>query len=180
MNSKTKIQLLLAERNGVADTAIRDVIESLDDVDLAWDVHDSSEVLDLIEKTHPDVALLSHNLMHTHILTVLSAMVDKSSRTKILVISMHNDSRFALRMIEAGASGYVLANRIYEELGNAMKIILSGRIYLSSGIAGLDREDRSNDKDLDDLLHARSDKSGVPKEAANEIPQNDAVSEKEI
>lgn len=134
--------LLLVAEQGVADAAMRDVIASIEGVNLAWDVQDIPEALRLIEQAHPDAALFSHSLMAAKLLATIRATADKSSRTKILVVSMHNDSRFALRAIEAGASGYMFQDRAFEELAEALRSILSGRTYLSPGIAGQARVER--------------------------------------
>ena len=138
------INLLLAEKNGVARTAIREVIKSLVDVVLAWDVQEFSDVLLRIEEVHPDVVLLSQDLMMTDLLATLRTIIESSPHTKVLVISMHNDSRFALRTLEAGAAGYMLQDRAFEELENAVKTIMAARTYLSPGIAGLDRTEKTN------------------------------------
>jgi DNA-binding NarL/FixJ family response regulator len=140
-NAPVRVRVLLAGGNGAAGAAMRDVVKSLANIDFAWDVHDASEALRLVEQMHPDVALFSHSLMSAGLLTTIRSSANESASTKILVISMHNDSRFALRMIEAGASGYMLEDRAVEELANAVKTIMSGRTYLSPGIAGMARDD---------------------------------------
>lgn len=136
-NTGTMLNLLLVAEDGAAGAAMRDVIESLAEVDVPWDVREISEVLRLTAQMHPDIVLLSHSLLREGLLAVIRASASRSSRTKILVISVHNDSRLALRAIEAGASGYVLQDRIFEELAIAVRTIMSGRTYLSPGIAGV-------------------------------------------
>lgn len=138
--------LLLVAQQGAADAAMRDVIASIEGVNLAWDVQEIAEALRLIEETHPDAALFSHSLMASELLSTIRATADRSSRTKILVVSMHNDSRFALRAIEAGASGYMFQDRAFEELGEALKSILAGHTYLSPGIAGRARAERTDEE----------------------------------
>jgi DNA-binding NarL/FixJ family response regulator len=149
--ARTRVKVLLAEANGPAGAAIRDVIKSIVGVDLVWDARETSEALRFIGETHPDVALFSHSLMKSQLLTTIRATAAKSLHTRILVISMHNDSRFALRTIEAGASGYMLGDRAFEELGAAVNVIVSGRTYLSPGIAGMGHgEDGGNRGATDD------------------------------
>lgn len=137
LSTALTVEVLLAEGTGPADAAIRDVIKADTGLTLAWDVHETAEAVRLIDQEHPQAALFSHSLMKTHLLTTIRATSDKSPPTKILVISTHNDSRFALRAIEAGASGYMLEDRAFEELAIAVKVMMAGRTYLSPGIAGM-------------------------------------------
>jgi DNA-binding NarL/FixJ family response regulator len=140
------VRVLLVDGNGPAGAAIRDVIESMADLDLAWDVHEIPEVLRLLERAHPDLILLSHSLMKSRLVTTVRAIAELSPSAKILLLSTHNDSRIALRTIEAGASGYMLTDRAFEELGNAVRTVMSGRTYLSPGIAGMERVIREGGK----------------------------------
>ena len=57
--------------------------------------------------------------------------------SKIIALSMHSDRRFVMKMLESGASGYLLKDSAFEELSMAIKTVLSGKTYLSPAIAGV-------------------------------------------
>ncbi len=131
---------MLAECAGIAGAAFHTVIASLPDVDLACDVKNPAEVLQGAEAVQPDLVLLSHALMRSEFLKVVREIRTRLPYTKVITTSTCNDSRMALRAIEAGASGYLLEDRAFEELGKAFRVVLSGWTYLSPGIAGLEKE----------------------------------------
>ena len=56
-------------------------------------------------------------------------------------MSLYSDSRYVLRALNAGASGYMLKDRAYEELAKAISVIASNKTYISPGIAGIVKEE---------------------------------------
>lgn len=136
---KSMVKVLLAEKEGPARQVLCDVIRGLAGSDLAWDVYDVDEALKVAGRECPDLMLLSHGLMGGRVAVTIRSIAERASGARILVLSNHNDSRLALRAVEAGASGYLLADRAYEELADAVRTVMAGRTYLSPGIAGKER-----------------------------------------
>lgn len=130
------LRLLLAAGKGPAGAAIKDVVTSLCDVQLLDHVEDIADVGSVTQRLQPDVLLLSQDCAGIGFIPAISEIVTGSSKTAVVVISMHNDSQFALRSIQAGARGYMLQDRAFDELGPAIETIMSGSVYLSPGIAG--------------------------------------------
>ena len=62
---------------------------------------------------------------------------ESGARSKVLALSMHSDSRYVKGMLHAGAAGYILKDCAAEELALAIQTVVSGRIYVSPGIAGV-------------------------------------------
>lgn len=131
--------LLLAEEHDAVGEAMRGVIASDRDLRFDWDLHAVADVLRVAEVEHPELLLLSHSMLRSDIAATVRAIKDRTPHSKIVVLSAHNDSRFALRAIEAGASGYLLQDRAFAELANAVSTVMADRTYLSPGIAGMER-----------------------------------------
>ena len=91
-------------------------------------------------KSSPDVVILEMNRLDASMMPLISSIRDKFGGSKILAVSSQRDSRLVLRMIHAGAIGYLIMERASEELAAAIQTVASGGIYLSPGIAGLTRE----------------------------------------
>jgi len=134
----TNRKVLLAERNEVVSPALRSVVGSIAGLDVAWNVREIQAVFRLIEQVQPDLILLSHSLLPSQFVVTIRAITRQSPNSKVLLLSSDNNSRFALRAIEAGASGYMLEDRAFEELALAIDTVMSGRTYLSPGIAGVE------------------------------------------
>ena len=88
-------------------------------------------------KHPPDVVITEIDRIDATMIPLIAAIHLKFGGTKILAVSGQRDSRLVLRIIHAGANGYLIMDRASEELAAAIKTIAAGGLYLSPGIAGL-------------------------------------------
>ena len=89
-------------------------------------------------KPPPDVIIAEMNRLDDRMMPLISSIRDKFGRSKILAVSGQRDSRLVLRMIHAGANGFMITDRAPEELAAAIETVAGGGLYLSPGIAGLE------------------------------------------
>lgn len=82
-------------------------------------------------------------------LDLLSHIRQHSSKTPVLILSMHPEEQYAIRALKAGAAGYLSKDSAPEELVKAVNRVLQGRKYISSSIA---------DKLFDELDQPNNDK----------------------
>jgi two-component system invasion response regulator UvrY len=68
-------------------------------------------------------------------LDVLKQLRSESVKTPVLILSMHPENQYALRVLKAGGNGYITKDCPRAEFLNAVKIILSGKKYISQNIA---------------------------------------------
>ena len=78
----------------------------------------------------------------------------------VLMVSIHSEEQYAVRVLKAGAAGYVSKDAATEELAKAVQLILQGRKYISSSMAQIIaqntvRPDKPADKDLHEFLSNR-------------------------
>jgi DNA-binding NarL/FixJ family response regulator len=92
---------------------------------------DGRAALDLVKRHKPDVLLLDMMLPTTDGLEVLRQV---ASETKVLAMSMRNDSGFVAEAFQGGARGYLVKEASSEELAKAVKAVAAGERYLSQGI----------------------------------------------
>jgi DNA-binding NarL/FixJ family response regulator len=89
-------------------------------------------------KHPPDVVIAELSRLDASMVPLISTIRDKFSGSKLLAVSAQQDSRLVLRIIHAGANGYMVTDRASEELAAAIKTITAGGMFLSPGIAGLE------------------------------------------
>jgi DNA-binding NarL/FixJ family response regulator len=63
-------------------------------------------------------------------------IVEEFPGTKVIALSMYSDEHMVLGMLEAGASGYLLKDQMFEELIIAIRTVLDNEVYLSPQIEG--------------------------------------------
>jgi DNA-binding NarL/FixJ family response regulator len=86
----------------------------------------------------PDVVIAEMDRLDASMMPLISAIRDKFGGSKLLAVSAQRDSRLVLRMIHAGANGFMITDHAPEELAGAIRTIAAGGMFLSPGIAGLE------------------------------------------
>ena len=88
-------------------------------------------------KRPPNVVIAEMSRLDADMISLIAAIRIKFGGSKILAVSSQRDSRLVLRVIHAGANGFMISDRASEELTAAIKTVVAGGLYLSPGIAGL-------------------------------------------
>ena len=79
----------------------------------------------------PDLVLLDLRLQDAHAFDLIRILHLKYPRIAILVLSQSDERLFAHKAIDSGARGYLMKQNAPLELGNAIRSVLAGEIYLS-------------------------------------------------
>jgi DNA-binding NarL/FixJ family response regulator len=86
----------------------------------------------------PDIVIAEMDRLDASMMPLISAIHGKFGGSKLLAVSAQRDSRLVLRIIHAGANGFMITDRAPEELAAAIRTIAAGGMFLSPGIAGLE------------------------------------------
>jgi two-component system invasion response regulator UvrY len=68
-------------------------------------------------------------------LEVLKQLRAESIKTPVLILSIHPENQYSLRVLKAGGDGYISKNCLHSDFINAVKIVLSGKKYMSNEMA---------------------------------------------
>ncbi len=93
------------------------------------------EALAHVQKELWDIALLDVTMPGPSGLDVLKQLKELQPSTRVLVLSMHPEDQYAVRVLKAGASGYLTKNTASEQVAEAVKKVLGGGTYVSSSLA---------------------------------------------
>jgi len=95
------------------------------------------EAVQLCSALLPDVVLMDISMPDLNGIEATRQIQKEHPETMIIGLSMHADHRFVTRMLKAGAVGYLLKDSAFEELARAIRVVKSGKIYLSTNISDL-------------------------------------------
>ncbi|NNG15636.1 MAG: response regulator transcription factor [Gemmatimonadales bacterium] len=98
-------------------------------------VHRGSDVLDEIERLSPDVALVDVSMPGQSGIDVARRMKKLGWRTKVIILTMHDDALFAVEALRADASGFVLKHSPRKVLLTAIEKALEGESYMDPAMA---------------------------------------------
>ena len=132
-----KIRILIADDHQMLRELLRHVLSSQIDWIIVGETGDGLQVLTLIESVAPHVVCMDINLPGMNGIEVTRTIVDKWPDIKVVALSAYTDQRHVLDMMNAGASAYVTKAEASTEVLNAIRAVLSGRIYLCPDVASV-------------------------------------------
>ena len=96
---------------------------------------DAAEAMEVIRKLEPDLAIVDLSLPGANGIELIKNIRAEFPRLPILVLSMHDESLYALRALRAGAEGYVMKHEAMTNVVRAIHEVFNGRPYLSPAMA---------------------------------------------
>jgi len=114
-------------------TIVREGLVSLlkDSYDIVGTVGDGPALVDAATRLRPDVIVTDLSMPGMSGLDVVARLAAEDIRSKVVVLTMHNDAELATRALRAGASGYLLKLSAGDELVTAIEQVLQGHVYLT-------------------------------------------------
>ena len=126
------ISLIIADDHKVVREGVRAVLDREPDMDVVGEAADGLEALDLVEELSPDILVLDLSMPGLPGLEVIRRMVE-SSESKVVVLTMHSDQRYAARALSYGASAYVTKSADIESLNKANELrLMAARTEVTS------------------------------------------------
>jgi DNA-binding NarL/FixJ family response regulator len=105
------------------------------DLEVCGEADDMGQALQLLSETHPDVAVIDIGLKTGSGIDLIKRIRDRNDHVRIVVWSMHGESLYAERALRAGALGYVNKDKATEEIVEAIRQVLAGKVYVSDAQA---------------------------------------------
>ncbi len=124
-------KVLLVDDHPVVRYGIAQLLKHAPDLEVCGEAENAPGALEAMRETTPDIALLDISLHGTNGIELIKLMRAEQPKLHILMLSMHDESLYALRALRAGARGYVMKGEAVEKLLTAIRKILDGDIYVS-------------------------------------------------
>ena len=128
------IRILIADDHTVVREGLRQIIAETPDMTIADEAVDGHEVLNKALRNDYDVVVLDITMPGINGLDVLKQIKTQKPKLPILVLSMHPEEQYAVRVIKAGASGYLTKESASEELVDAIRTASAGRKYITPSL----------------------------------------------
>ena len=124
-------RLLIVDDHPIFRHGISQLISKLPEVTICAQAQNAQEALEAMRHHRPDVALLDVSMPGTNGIELIKLMLAEQPRLMILVVSMHDESIYALRALRAGAKGYVMKQQAMDNAIDALRKVMAGGIYVS-------------------------------------------------
>lgn len=128
-------RVFIVDDHEVVREGLRTVLKKDPAMSIVGMSEDTVDLVKKLKKAQADVVILDISMPNRSGLDALKDLRQLYPKTRVLILSMHPEERFAVRAFRAGASGYLNKQTAGEELIKAIQRIKSGRKYVSAGLA---------------------------------------------
>jgi two-component system, NarL family, invasion response regulator UvrY len=133
--SKATVRVVLVDDHAVVREGYRRLLERTSDIVVVAELATGEEAYRTICELQPDVAVMDINLPGIGGIEVVRRVLAKLPDQKVLMFSMHEDTVFSSRALQAGARGYVTKSSAPEVLVEAVRLVAAGKLYISHEMA---------------------------------------------
>jgi len=129
------IKILIADDHAIVREGLKQILSETSDIAAAGEASNGQEVLKKVWENNYDMVLLDISMPGRSGLDILKQLKKEKPRLHILVLSMHPEEQYAIRVLKGGASGYLTKESTPHELITAIRTVSKGRKYVSSSLA---------------------------------------------
>jgi len=126
------ITFLVVDDHPVFRQGLVALIKSDERYNVCGEAGSATEAVAVLEQAVPDIALVDISLVGKTGLDLVRTLKTEHPEMLILIISMHDEVVYAKRALKAGARGYVMKQEAASVMLDAIKTVLSGKIYVSA------------------------------------------------
>jgi DNA-binding NarL/FixJ family response regulator len=131
----TKTKILLVDDHPVIRFGLVTLLEQQEVVEIVAVAEGGQDALDKLEQ-HKDIELVIMDIKMPDMdgIEATQAIDKKYPNIVVLALSMYDEQDYISKMLEAGASGYILKNSSSEEIMKAVRMVMAGENYFSSRV----------------------------------------------
>lgn len=132
---KDKIEIIIADDHMMIREGLKQLLELDGTMKVIAEANDGEEYLNLLnKKIHPDILLLDINMPKKNGIEVLEYIKQNKIPVKVLILTVHNEVEYLLKAVDIGIDGYLLKDSSYDELKEAIDVIISGNTYIQPSL----------------------------------------------
>ena len=129
------IRIFITDDHSLIREGLKKIINDEKDISIIGEAGNAKDTMSFVLSKNIDMLILDLNLPDKSGLDLLKELKSLKPELKILILSMHPEDRFAMRVLRAGASGYITKESVGEELVRAIRKVYNGGKYVSESLA---------------------------------------------
>jgi len=126
-----KVRVGIVDDHAMVRQALASVLADAEELEVIAQGEDASDAVQLLRNDPPDVLVLDYNMPGGGALRVLDEISRTSCPTRALVLTVHESHHYAIRVLEAGAKGYLVKSSAVDELLDGIRAVRDGQIYIT-------------------------------------------------
>ena len=127
--------IIIVDDDDIVRIGLRTLLTELGRYEVIGEASNGRDAVRMARKLEPDLVLIDVGMPTMNGIDATKRIKSAVEKTKVIALSLHDDSRFVTQMLDAGASGFLPKQGAVEELPFALKTVIAGNTYLSPAIA---------------------------------------------
>ncbi|MFD2201528.1 response regulator [Shivajiella indica] len=128
------MKVFLVDDHAILLDGIKSLLSKEESIQVIGEANTGEDAIHFIKTNIVDILITDFNLPGMDGLSLLRLVKKISPDTKIIVLSMHDETHLVKEILKEGVQGYVLKNDSHKELIDAIKAVGNGKVYLSHDI----------------------------------------------
>jgi len=129
------ITLMLVDDHDIVRTGLRSFLETQENITVIAEASNGYEAIEKARETQPEIILMDITMPGMDGLEATRKLKDICPTTLVLALTVHDDKRYFMEMLAAGASGYITKQAAADELVSAIHTVAAGNVYLQPALA---------------------------------------------
>ena len=129
------IRVLLADDHAVVRAGLKAVLGTVRDIEVVGEARNGREAVEMFGRLKPDVIVMDLSMDEMDGAEATRVIVGKDPGARVLILTMHSEEEALVRLLEAGAAGYLVKNAADRDLVDAVRTVARGDSYLRAAAA---------------------------------------------
>lgn len=131
MNNNKKILIAIADDYKIFREGLKKCIASDDSLEVIIEANNGEELISAFEKTTPDVVIMDLKMPVMDGMEATQIIRARFPKVKVLVVTMYNEDKFIIHLMEIGANGYLLKNAEPDEIRRSIYAVYENGFYFN-------------------------------------------------
>lgn len=135
MATRKPYRILIVDDHAIVREGLKQILAEVDDIDVAGEADCASRALQMARTQAWDLILMDISMPDRSGLETLELLKKEHPNVKVLMLSMHRETQYAVRALKSGAAGYLNKQSAPDLLVDAIRLVASGKKYISAEVA---------------------------------------------
>jgi len=128
-------RILIVDDHAIVREGLKQILAEVDDIEVAGEADCSSRALQMARREPWDLVLMDISMPDRSGLETLELLKKEHPGIRVLMLSMHRETQYAVRALKTGAAGYLNKQSAPDQLVDAIRLVASGKKYISAEVA---------------------------------------------
>ncbi len=135
MTGSGPVRVVLADDHEMVREALAQILGAENSIKVIGQAKDGEEALAIIAKDRPDLLVLDYSMPGMAAPAVLDILEERGEKLKVIILTVHENIHYAVRMLERGVHGYVIKSSAVSDLVEAIEAVHQGKVWVSPQVS---------------------------------------------